>query len=142
MENEKLFIQTDNQRLLEIETLKTEKAALEREIDRLKKHVRDLQESVGRWKRQAQEQAPRPEYLKERHDHNVHFVDVIISDIPADTPLHEAQRHMLATIIPVYYPYQYHACYRSKKYGWVCTLSKYDADVDMTYLPPLADKRD
>lgn len=121
---------------MEIEKLKMEKEALEREVVRLKLHIHNLQEAVGRWKRKAQDKAPRPEYLKERHDHSVHFVDVIVSDIPADTPLHEAQRHMLATIIPQYYPYQYQACYRSKKYGWVCTLSKYDNEVDMAYLPP------
>lgn len=109
---------------------------LENEIARLQNHVRNLQHTVGRWKRMAQDKAPYPEYLKERHDHNVHFIDVVVSDIPADTPLHEAQRHMLATIIPGYHPYQYHACYRSKKYGWVCTLSKYDVEVDMTYLSP------
>lgn len=116
-----------------------EKEGLEKEIIYLRNHVHELQEAIGRWRRMAQDKAPHPEYLKERHDHNVHFVDVIVSDIPADTPLHEAQRHMLATVIPEYYPYEYHACYRSKKYGWVCTLTKYDDEVDMTYLP-LIDK--
>lgn len=112
-----------------------DKEALELEMIRLQDHIKYLQETVGRWKRMAQDKAPHPAYLKERHDHDVHFIDVIVSDIPSDTPLHDAQRHMLATIIPVYYPYKYHACYRSRKYGWVCTLSKYDDEVDMTYFP-------
>ncbi|NRD77379.1 hypothetical protein HPT25_07685 [Bacillus sp. BRMEA1] len=114
-----------------------EKDQLEKENIQLKNHIRNLQEAIGRWKRMAQDKAPRHEYLRERHDHDFHFIDVIVSDIPEDTPLHEAQKHMLETIIPKYHPYIYHACYRSKKYGWVCTLSKYDDEVDMTYLPPV-----
>lgn len=105
------------------------------EIERLKAHIVELQEAVGRWRRMAQEKAPRPHYLKERHDHNIHFVDIIVSDIPPDTPLHDAQLHIKKTILPVYYPYAYHACYRSKKYGWVATLTVPDYEVDMSYRP-------
>lgn len=112
---------------------------LKQENIRLQTQVRSLQKAVGRWKRMAQGRAPRHEYLKERHDHDVHFIDVIVRDIPADTPLHEAQKHMLEIIIPDYHPYKYHACYRSKKYGWVCTLSKYDDEVDMVYNPPVSE---
>jgi hypothetical protein len=114
-----------------------QKEELEQEVIRLKSHIKNLQIAVGRWKRMAKDKDPKPEFLKERHDHDIHFIDVIVSGIPADTELHEAQRHMLATIIPEYSKkqYRYHACYRSRKYGWVCTLSKPDDEVDMSYSP-------
>lgn len=101
------------------------------EIKRLEKHITKLQEAVGRWRRMAQGKAPQPNFLKERHDHDTHFIDIVISDIPEDTPLHEAQLHIRDNVIPYYQPYQYHACYRTKKYGWVATLSKVDFEINM-----------
>lgn len=105
---------------------------LEHEVDRLNQHVRELQETVGRWRRMVQGRAPQPEYLKERHDQGRHFIDIVVNDIPADFPLRQALRHIKNTILPAYYPYQYHAAYRSKKYGWVATFLKYEP-TNMTY---------
>jgi hypothetical protein len=107
--------------------------ALKLELDRLHKEnlllieeKRKLQEDVGRWRRMAQEKKAKPEYLKERHDQGRHFIDIKIKDIPADMNLKDALAHIRTEILPVYYPYHYHAAYRSKKYGWVATLLRPD----------------
>lgn len=93
--------------------------ALENEIHRLNEHIKELKENVGR-------------YLKERHDQGRHFIDIVVNDIPADLPLREALRHIKNKILPAYQPYQYHAAYRSKRYGWVATFLKQES-INMTY---------
>ena len=106
------------------------------EIKRLQKQVQELQGKVGKWRRMAQEKAPYNEFFKERHDNNIHFIFISVRDIPKDYPLHDAQKHMLETIIPAYPEYIYYGCYKTTKQGWVCTLSRYDDEVDMTYNQP------
>lgn len=105
---------------------------LQQRIIDLEQQVKNLQESVGRWRRMAQGAPPRFVYVSERHERGHHYISVPVEPLPADTPLHEAQEFIRDNIIPKFYPYRYYNCYSSKRYGgWVVTLMKEDRIIDM-----------
>jgi hypothetical protein len=111
---------------------------LQQRIADLEQQVKNLQESVGRWKRLAQEKGKgaRFEYVQQRHERGNHYISVPVEGLPSDTPLHEAQEYIRAHVIPKFYPYRYYNCYSSKRYGgWVVTLVKEDRTVDMDEIP-------
>ncbi|WP_017754979.1 hypothetical protein [Calidifontibacillus oryziterrae] len=106
------------------------------ENKRLVEHVKELQETVGRWKRKANEQNPRPVFLRESHDqYSNHIIELIIEDLPGDAPLGELLNHLKFKVLPDHFPYKYYSAYTSKKAkGWVVKLYK-THKVDMSYLP-------
>ncbi|OAS13238.1 hypothetical protein [Paenibacillus oryzisoli] len=105
---------------------------LQERIAYLEQQNRNLQESIGRWRRKAQGSATRFVYASERHERGNHYISVPIEGLPADTPLHEAQVFMRNNVLPRFYPYKYWNCYSSKRYGgWVVTLVKEDRTIDM-----------
>ena len=106
----------------------------EKRIEELEQQVKSLQKAVGSWKRKAKEQSPRPEFLRERHSGYRHYIDVILRDLPEDATLNETLQHIRTEILPVFFPYEYSSCFRTKKYGWVVTL-EVDFQVDMAYHP-------
>lgn len=111
----------------------------ERNAD-LEQQNKSLQESVGRWRRKAQDAAPRFVYVSERHERGQHFISVPVKGLPADVPLHDAQEYIRAHILPKFYPYLYHNIYTSQRHGgWVVTLRIDDNLIDMSTLPATDD---
>jgi hypothetical protein len=109
---------------------------LQKRINDLEQQNKSLQESVGRWRRKAQEATPRFEYVSERHERGFHYISVPAEGLPSDEPLHEAQEYIRAHILPKFYPYQYHSCYTSRRFGgWVVTLCTQDTIIDMNSFP-------
>jgi hypothetical protein len=109
---------------------------LQQRMAHQEQQIKNLQESVGRWKRKAQETAPRFEYVSERHERGHHFISIPVEGLPSDVPLHEAQEYIRAHVLPKFYPYKYHNCYSSRRYGgWVVTLIKEDRTIDMDQVP-------
>ncbi|NHN33557.1 hypothetical protein [Paenibacillus agricola] len=105
---------------------------LQERNSQLELQVRNLQESVGRWKREAQGKPPRFEYVQQRHERGQHYISVPVESLPSDTPLHEAQEYIRDHVLPKFYPYKYYNCYSSRRYsGWVVTMVREDRDVDM-----------
>ena len=102
-----------------------------------------LQESVGRWRRKAEDKAPRFVYVSERHERGNHYISIPVEGLPSDTPLHEAQEHIRDHLLPKFYPYKYYNCYSSRRYsGWVVTLVREDRAVDMDAIPASTDEVD
>lgn len=109
---------------------------LQKRVADLQQQVRNLQESVGRWRQKAEESPPRFEYVSERHERGHHFISVPVAGLPSDMPLHETQEYIRAYILPRFYPYRYYNCYSSKRYGgWVATLVKEDRTIEMDEVP-------
>jgi hypothetical protein len=105
---------------------------LQHRIAELEGQVRHLQESVGKWRRKAQEAAPRFTYVSERHERGMHYISIPVADAPSDLTLHEIQQHVRDNLLPQYYPYRYYNVYTSKRHdGWVTTLVKEDNVIEM-----------
>lgn len=101
-------------------------------IQTQEEHIQELQEAVGRWRRQAKRAKPHFQYVQQRHERGQHYISVPVEGLPADTSLHEAQEYIRDHVLPLYHPYQYYNCYSSKRYGgWVTTLTKKDDVVNM-----------
>lgn len=115
---------------------KTMEEQLQEEIKRQKAHIKKLQGDVGKWKRMAREQKPKPEFIREQHDERGrHIIEMHLKGIPGDVDYIEALEHLKYEVLPYYYPYYYVACYQSKKHdGWVARIAKEDI-VDMSYIP-------
>jgi hypothetical protein len=111
---------------------------LQERITHLDQQNKNLQESVGRWKRLAQEKGNRLrfEYVQQRHERGQHFISIPVEGLPSDSPLHEAQDYIRIQVLPKFYPYRYYNCYSSRRYGgWVVTLAKEDKTVNMDEIP-------
>ncbi|MEK5445175.1 MULTISPECIES: hypothetical protein [Bacillaceae] len=115
---------------------KTLEEQLREEIERQKAHIKKLQADVGKWKRMAREQKPKPEFIREQHDERGrHIIEIHLNGIPGDVGYLEALEHLKYEVLPHYYPYYYVACYQSQKYdGWIARLAKVDI-IDMSYIP-------
>jgi hypothetical protein len=116
---------------------------LQERNNQLELQVRSLQESIGRWRRKAEDKAPRFVYVSERHERGNHYISIPVEGLPSDTPLHEAQEHIRNHVLPKFYPYKYYNCYSSRRYsGWVVTLVREDRSVDMDAGPASVDQID
>lgn len=114
---------------------------LQERNNQLELQVKNLQEAVGRWKREAQVREPRFEYVQQRHERGQHYISVPVEGLPSDTPLHEAQEHIRDHVLPKFYPYKYYNCYSSRRYGgWVVTMVREDKAVDMDAIPTPLDE--
>ncbi|WP_099354069.1 hypothetical protein [Fredinandcohnia onubensis] len=99
---------------------KTMEEQLQEEIKRQKAHIKKLQGDVGKWKRMAREQKPKPEFIREQHDERGrHIIEMHLKGIPGDVDYIEALEHLKYEVLPYYYPYYYVACYQSKKTRWM-----------------------
>jgi hypothetical protein len=91
--------------------------------------------------REAEGKPPRFEYVQQRHERGHHYISVPVEGLPSDTPLHEAQEHIRARVLPKFHPYKYYNCYSSRRYsGWVVTLVREDRAVDMDAGPVPTDE--
>lgn len=108
----------------------------QKRIADLEQQVKKLQESVGRWRRKAQAAEPRFEYVSERYERGHHYISIPVEGLPSDAPLHEAQEYIRFHILPKFYPYRYHNCYSSWRYGgWIVTMVQEDKTIDMEEIP-------
>jgi hypothetical protein len=111
---------------------------LQKRVSDLEQQVKNLQESVGRWKRLAQEKGKevRFEYVQLRNERDYHYISVPVEGLPSDTPLHEAQEYIRLQVLPKFYLYRYYNCYSSRHYGgWVVTMMQEVRTIDMKSLP-------
>lgn len=116
-----------------LHSLMEEKQKQKKELDFQHTHVKELQQSLGQWKRKAKGQSPQYEFIRESHDGANHYKEFALKDIPGDLSYREVLRHVKRHVLPYHYPSAYHGLYMSKRYGgWVVKLSVF-APYDMSY---------
>jgi hypothetical protein len=109
-------------------TLSNEIINLIDELERQKQHIEKLQKDVGRWRRMAQDKAPRPEFVRESHDErNRHIIDVALKSIAGDLHYLDVLDYLKYDFLPKHYPYYYLSIYHSKRLdSWVVRIAKDD----------------
>src|SRR5690625_5139401 len=77
------------------------------EIKRLQQHVKELQESVGSWRRKAQEKDPLRECIREGYGNGKHYKVYAVTDIPGDLPIQEVLKEIKEHFLPSVDPYAF-----------------------------------
>jgi hypothetical protein len=120
----------------ENETLKKEKQELE---EKLKSEQKRLREACGAWRRLAQQQPPKAEFVeqgyRETTDSGYHFKVYLVKDIPLDLDIEEVMKALKEDYAPLFHPYRVFAARTDSRRGcWLVEVRK-DIYFDMYYDP-------
>lgn len=105
---------------------------LQAELDHQLERNRYLRQRIGEWRRKAQNEPPRREFLKEGYSSGWRYRVYVITEIPADLALDDVLEYIRFEILPSLDGYTFREVNYSTKFeGWLLTV-KTDLYVDMS----------
>lgn len=103
-------------------------------IQFLKEENNRLRETIGRWRRLAQEKSPRRECMREGYSTDYggyHYKVYLVQDVPSDLPIQEVLQVLRESFLPKVFPYQFRKIDYSRRFnGWLVEVQK-PMNVDM-----------